>query len=300
MIQRMLLFAVLFFTAAWATAEEAKEPSADETALRKNTESYVAAYNHRDAKALAAHFAEQGSYNDPITGERLVGREAIEKLFTELFTDENKPQLSVKIDSVRLLDDKVAVEEGTATVVSIDTPPEVTSYLAVHVKKDGKWYLDSVRETLVPEEPTDTSTPLDDLDWMVGRWVDESETASVETSCKWSANNKFLTRSFVVAVQGEPVMAGTQIIGWDPAEKRIRSWTFDSEGAFGEGHWTQQDNRWLVKATNTLGDGRKATAVQIITKIDDDSFTWQSVGRQVDGEILPNVDPITIVRAAAE
>ena len=48
--------------------------------------------------------------------------------------------------------------------------------------------------------------------------------------------------------------------------------------------------------TNTLSDGRKATAIQIIKKIDDNSFTFESIGRQVDGELLPNVEPITIVR----
>ena len=56
-----------------------------------------------------------------------------------------KPKLSVTVETLRLLNDGVALEEGTATVVSKKTPPEDSTYVAIHVKKDGKWLLDSVR-----------------------------------------------------------------------------------------------------------------------------------------------------------
>ena len=38
------------------------------------------------------------------------------------------------------------------------------------------------------------------------------------------------------------------------------------------------------------------SANNVITKIDDNSFTFRSLGREVDGELLPGVDEITIVR----
>ena len=34
--------------------------------------------------------------------------------------------------------------------------------------------------------------------------------------------------------------------------------------------------------------------------IDNDSFTWQSIHRDVDGEMLPNVDEVLIVRKPTE
>jgi hypothetical protein len=95
-------------------------------------------------------------------------------------------------------------------------------------------------------------------------------------------------------------MSGTQIVAWDPSSERIRSWVFDSDGGFGEGLWSREENRWVIKAHSTLADGKKGTAVQIITKLDDNSFTWESIGREVDGELLPNVEPITIVRTPAD
>jgi uncharacterized protein (TIGR02246 family) len=296
MYRNILCFAIVFCGAAQVNAQDEKPVSADETAIRKAIDSYIAAFNRGDALAMAQHYSEQGLYVDPITGDRLVGREAIAKGMASLFADGAKPKLSVEVDSVRLLDEKVAVEEGTAAVVREDEAPELSTYLAIHVKKDGKWSLDSVRETMLPEPEVDESGPLDDLSWMIGRWIDKSDEATVETICDWTLNKAFITRTFSVTVKGQPVMSGTQVIAWDPSRERIRSWVFDSDGTFGEGIWTQQENRWTIRASNTLADGKKGTAVHIITKIDDNSFTWQSIGREVDGEILPNVDPITIVR----
>jgi hypothetical protein len=48
-----------------------------------------------------------------------------------------------------------------------------------------------------------------------------------------------------------------------------------------------------------LPDGRKSSAVNILTKVDDNTFTWQSIQRYVDGELLPNVDEVVVVRQPA-
>ena len=296
MTRTFSLLAIICCSATFAVADDEKQPSPDEAAIRQTISSYVAAFNKGDAAAMAAHFSEQGSYVDPLTGERLVGREAIGKCFAEIFAEDAKPKLSVKVDSLRLLGDSAAVEEGTAVVEGQGGEHQTSTYIAVHVKKDGKWSLDSVRETELPDAESETANPLDELEWMIGEWVDKSEDATVRTFCDWTLNSTFITRTFVLAVQGRPVMSGTQVIAWDPVHERIRSWVFDSDGSFGEGEWTKQENRWLIRARNTLASGKKGTAVQIITKVDDNTFTWQSIGRQVDGEILPNIDPITVVR----
>src|SRR5581483_10055844 len=54
---------------------------ADEAALLKNAESFVAAFEKGDAKARAAHWTPQGDYTNQ-AGHKLTGREAIEKAFT--------------------------------------------------------------------------------------------------------------------------------------------------------------------------------------------------------------------------
>jgi hypothetical protein len=105
-----------------------------------------------------------------------------------------------------------------------------------------------------------------------------------------------MTRSFAVVIGDQVDMSGMQIIGWDPVKNQIRSWVFDSDGGFGEGTWVHKDNRWIIQSTSTLADGGRASATNILTRIDDDTATWQSVNRSVDGELLPNVPEVPIVR----
>lgn len=144
------------------------------------------------------------------------------------------------------------------------------------------------------------TSPLKELEWMIGQWVDEGENSKITTSCSWTKNRKFLTRSFSVTIDGQVSLEGTQFIGWDPIAEQIRSWTFDSEGGFGEGRWIRDGNRWLVKASFVLGSGERASAVNVITYVDSDTFRWQSIDREVAGELLPNIPEVTVVRQKAK
>ncbi|MHC4178854.1 MAG: hypothetical protein ACYSWU_15185 [Planctomycetota bacterium] len=144
------------------------------------------------------------------------------------------------------------------------------------------------------------TVPLDELEWMVGQWVDEGEASKVITSCSWTKNRKFLTRSFSVTIDGKVSLEGTQFVGWDPIAKRIRSWTFDSEGGFGEGRWIKDGNRWLVKMSFVLASGERASALNVITYVDQDTLRWQSIDREIAGELQPNIPEVTVVREKAK
>ena len=85
--------------------------------------------------------------------------------------------------------------------------------------------------------------------------------------------------SFTVAVQGQNTMSGMQIIGWDPAAKTIRSWTFDSDGGIAEGTWTLKKDRWFIQNKGVLADGRMASMVNVIKPVDRNSFTWRGLDR---------------------
>ena len=173
--------------------------------------------------------------------------------------------------------------------------PTKTSYTAIHVKKNGKWLIDSICETVLPA-PSSNYDKLKELEWMIGTWVDQDENATVETTCSWTKNRNFLLRQFKVSVKDRVEMEGTQIIGYDAAAGQIRSWVFDSDGGFGVGVWSKEGNRWIVKASGTQAGGQRTSAVHIITYVSENSFTWQSVGREVDGEVLPNIDEFQVVR----
>ena len=268
----------------------------DETAIRQAVQSYVAAFNKGDAAAVAAHWSENGEWINP-TGDRIKGREAIAAEMAAYFAEGKGQHVEVTDMTIRFLAPTVAVEEGTVQVTRAGESPSDSTYIAVHVKQGAEWKMDSVRETAAPRPPRSAYDKLKPLDWMVGTWVDRDEQGgAVETTCGWTKNNNFLLRSFSVRLEGRVHMQGTQIVGWDAANERIRSWVFDSAGGFAEGVWTRDGDRWQVKTLQTLADGAKASSINIITPIDDDSFTWQSIGREIAGELQPNLGPVTVVR----
>jgi len=142
--------------------------------------------------------------------------------------------------------------------------------------------------------------PLDMLDWLVGDWVNEDENRSIEFNCHFTKNGAFLVRSFRMVTAKDVHLSGMQLIAWDPAKKSIRSWTFDSDGGFGEDAWSQSGNRYTIRAKYTLPDGGTASAVNVFTFLDDHKCTWKSVSREIDGELQPDTDEIVLVRKTVE
>ena len=140
------------------------------------------------------------------------------------------------------------------------------------------------------------TTPLEELGWMIGKWVDEGEDSKITTTCAWKMNRKFLTRSFRVTLDNQLTMEGNQVIGWDPLAGQIRSWTFDSEGGIGEGLWIRDGNQWSVKTSFVLANGDRASAINVITYVDQDTLRWQSTNREIAGELQPNIPEVTVVR----
>lgn len=156
---------------------------------------------------------------------------------------------------------------------------------------------------LTDEAPSQTSTPahsedLKDLGWLVGTWEDaeNEKDVDVSSSWKWGMNKNYLIQSFDAKVPDQPPLEGRQVVMWDPAEKRLRSWIFDSDGGFGQGFWSKQDNSWIASMLFTLPDGRKGSANHIYTKIDDKSYTFASVNRDIEGNLLPNIGPFKVVK----
>jgi len=277
----------------------AVDQAADKAAIEKAIESYTVAFNAGDAKALAEHWGPEAVYVNPLSGVQVEGREAIAREFEKILGELKDTKLAVEVESIRFVSPGVAVENGVAKLITADGDPEESSYTAIHVKRDGKWLLDRVTEEDIPVVLSHYEQ-LKELEWMIGSWIDGDDQGRVETTCQWTRNKNFITRSFTVSIHDRIDMAGMQIIGWDPAAEQIRSWVFDSDGGFAEGRWTKQGNRWSIATTGTAPDGRKTTSVNVITYVNDDEFKWQSVSRMVDGELLPNIDEVVVVRQAAE
>jgi uncharacterized protein (TIGR02246 family) len=287
--------AVLIMTVTSADAAEKKKPDdkADENAIRAAVESYVAAYNRGDAKAVADCWSEAASWVSP-SGRRFQGRQAIQGEMEALFAENKGVKIEVINPAVRLIAPDAALEEGTVRVVRPGEPSADSTYIAVHAKKNGQWKLESVRETSLPEVQS-PHLRLKPLEWLVGEWVDESPDVVVEHRCRWSDDGNFLLGQFVVQWQGRPAMKGDLRIGWDPLTRQIKSWVFDSEGGYAEGFWTQVGNGWIVKMTGVRPDGSTASATNSYVPLRRDQYQYTSADRIVDGQQEPD-QTVRIVR----
>ena len=282
--------------ACGAFSASAADPAADKAAIEKAIGSYVAAFNAGDAKALAALWSPEGVYTSRLSGDQVVGREALEKDFAALFVELKGAKLKVSTESIEFVSPNVAIEQGRATVLRPNDSPLDSSYRVVYVKRDGKWLIDRISEDEEVAARPSHHEHLKDLEWLVGNWVDRDGGNAIKTECNWTRNKNFLTRSFTVSIKDRIDMAGMQVIGWDAARKQIRSWVFDSDGGFVEGVWKKDGDRWIVRSTATLADGRTGSFTSISRPLDKNSFGWQKVSRTIDGEILPNIDEVVIVR----
>lgn len=295
-MKRILLgvFVFVFSCSGYCWAQQSADQSVDEAAIRKAATAYVEAFNKRDAKAVADCWSPEAVYINRSTREQVVGRSAIAEQYAAQFQEQPAAKLEVTVASIQFLSPNVAVEQGTARLVAAGVEPEEIEYSAVDVKRDGKWLLDRVTDKLKETAPSHYSQ-LKVLEWMVGEWTTNSDNAEVELDCNWTKNQNFLTRAFKIAIDGNS-MSGMQIIGWDPAAKAVRSWTFDSNGTFAEATWEQRGGRWFIRNKGTLPDGRMATMINVMKPIDGNSFTWQTIERTAGGELQPNIDEIRIVR----
>ncbi len=249
---------------------------------------------------MAALYTDGAITIDEEEGERTEGREAIRAKLAGSFADNPGSTIAIQVDSRRFLGPETALEEGRAVI----TPaagrgtPETSRFTAIYVKQNGKWLQAAVRD-----EPDRDLTPHDrlkELEWMIGEWVNESQDATVATTCKWADNGNFLLREFTMKARGTPVLSGTQRIGWDPVRHQFRTWIFDTEGGYGEGYFSHDGDRWMVKAEGDRQDGQHVSVTNIITRLGKDRMSWQSVDRTIGGIAAPGIDEFVVVRKPPE
>lgn len=291
----LLLTCLLSLAIGGANLADASEQE-DRVAIEQRIESYVAAFNQRNSKLLAEHWSPEGIYISQLDGSSVSGREALEQEFAAQFAEAENARLEVTTESIDFVSPNVAIETGAALVAHGEAEPQQSRYRVVHIKRDGNWLVDRITEEHEVPPPPSHYEQLKDLEWMIGGWIDQAGGDVIRTQCQWTRNRNYLLRAFTASVDDRVNLSGMQFIGWDPIGKQIRSWVFDSDGGFAEGVWQHKGDRWLVQTNATLADGATASSTSVLRPIDKDSFTWQKVNRIVEGEILPNIDEVVIVR----
>jgi uncharacterized protein (TIGR02246 family) len=277
-------------------ATAAADPNAaDRAAIGQLAAAYVAAFQAEDAKALAAFWTPDGDLTD-LAGRTLTGREAIATSFAELFAENQGLTLRIEVGSLRFPVPGTAIEDGVTSVLAPGSSvPKRARYTNTLVRRDGKWLLASVRETaFVPPSNYEHLRPLE---WMIGEWKHETPDGHVAmVGFTWSPDGNFLLGKRAVAVGGTLLDNGSERIGWDPAAKVIRSWSFETDGGFGHGTWSQDGKIWRIGTSAVLASGSLMTFSSTITRVDDDTITWQATDHVVDGVRLPDSAVLTMSR----
>jgi uncharacterized protein (TIGR02246 family) len=275
-----------------ADKKDEKKETPGMAAVRQRAEEFTEAFNKGDAKKVAGFWTKEGEFTGS-DGETLRGRDEIEKTYTEFFKKNPKAKLELHIDSLRLLGQHTALEEGTLRLrLPGDKTPGESRYSVLHVKEDDGWHMATVREW-VPDPAT--SVTVKDLDWLVGDWQAKGEDIEVRASYSWDEDKVFLHNRFTLKKGDKVIASGTQVIGTDP-NGGLRSWLFDRSGSFGESHWSREENRWVIEASATLPDGSETTAVNIMIPLGKDAFTWQTAERTVAGSAVPGTPPVKVTR----
>lgn len=273
-----------------------KSASPDEAAIREAAATFEKAFDSGDAKAVAAHFTQDGEYVAD-DGQRLQGRAAIEEAYAKLFADNPGVKMNIQIDAIRLINANTAMEDGRASLTPAPKgATAVTRYSAVHVKEDGQWRMASVHDFNVPT-PSHYGR-IEDLDWLIGTWTAENKGIVFEATFEWIANKNFIEQSFVSREGKHSQSSGKQIIGWDPVNGAVVSWTFTSDGGHAVGHWVPHETGWAVETVGVLMDGTKTTAVNILARLDDNAMSWRSVNRNVGEFRVLDTEEVILRRKA--
>jgi uncharacterized protein (TIGR02246 family) len=266
--------------------------------LQALSSAFEKAFNAGDAKSISAQFAENAEIVDE-DGNVLQGRAKIEERFSSLFKEFPRARIEIEVSLLRQLGPDVAVEDGfSVTTLRPDEPPSRSPYTLIYLKRDGNWLAASVRD--FPEESTAMPHDhLQQLEWLVGHWVDESQEGRVETTCEWSEDGNYLLQNYVLKTRRGAVMKGVQRIGWDGLRRTIRSWAFDHSGAFAEATWTVVAGGWVLKVEGVTPDGHGVSVTRTLTPITRDSYQLDATSLVVGNELLPDTSVRVVRRPSA-
>jgi uncharacterized protein (TIGR02246 family) len=264
---------------------------ADQAAVRIRTEEFLKALAKGDATEVAAFWTTTGEY---VRGGELTirGRANIEKAYTGHLKKTQPGTVTVESESIRFLSDDTAVQDGVF-VVRRSNPADATRsrFSALFVRTGGQWHFGLLRES--PESPS-----LQELAWLVGSWSYSSGGDDTRMVVEWTEGKKYLLCR-TTRKQDDETATAMQILAVHPGTGAIQSWTFENDGSLGEAVWSRTDKGWSAKVTSVSADGDKVKATTTLTPTDENTFTFQSTERTVDGRKATDVGPVKVSRVSA-
>ena len=274
-------------------------PANEENAVRAAVDSYTSAFNNGNLDGVLAHIAADADFIDD-GGKQYKGKADLAEVLKHSLADLKGGKLKSTITSIRFLRPDVAVVDGMADVTAPDGTTNSGHFTSTWTKSDGKWLLGCTRnlhDSPATLEPA--AAALHQLEWLIGDWRHEDASYRVQINGRWVLNRSFLVLEYIARGKDGEELTVLQYFGWDAADEVIRSWFFDSKGGDGGGDWTRDGNTWTADWSGKLADGRPAFSVNSIQFIDDKTFLFRSVDREIDGLPLADLE-VKFVRKVKE
>lgn len=265
-------------------------------AIQSANENYAKAFNAGDATALAQLYAETAELI-VADGTTFRGRETIQAEFAAFFKQHPQAALQIRVDRIAIVAPQVAIEEGLVeSRLAPDTPAAFSEYVAVYAKVGPQWLISHVQEK---EVAVDSGERLKALDWLIGQWIDEAPESKMKIDCYWHESGAYLIRDFEIEIAGLLASRGTERIGWDPVQKKIRSWLFDAEGGYLEGTWVKTGDHWTIATQGFRPDGVPTTATYAVTPLREDAYFLSASSRTAGEAELEDFEMTVVKRPPA-
>lgn len=290
-------FVALFHSGFHASGQPTGDKvNPEEASIRATIGMYTAALKNGDLKGILAFWTADADFVD-VAGEHHKGKDAIGKLFEQNLKDLQQGKSTIKVDTIRFLSGDVAVLHGAVEFTHAGGDVEHNRFSSTWVKRGGNWLIASVRD--LPEAAAEAGERgMKALQFLVGDWTAEEKTVSVKLNVKLGMGEKFAFMNYDIK-KGKESLNVLQIVGYDPVDGALRSWTFDSRGGFGDGLWVKDGNVWIGDMVGVLPTGQVGSATHSIRVDGPNAITFQSFNREVDGQAVPDHE-LKYTRVAAK
>lgn len=273
------------------------EQGAMEAEVMKASKQLMDAFNNGSVDGVLGVFLPDGELIDD-SGTVHLGHEELKNLVSQFFAAYPGAKTQAEIESIRVVGG-LAMVDGSRIISDKDGKGlSVLRFATVWKKTDAGYKLASLRDVSVPLPPTPHEA-LETISWIVGQWVNEGTDAKVDLNYRWAEDGNFIVGDILITANEKVVMKSFQRIAWDAHEGKFRSWTFDSDGGFGEGLWYPTPNGWALTSKAVAPDGSRGTATVRIQSDSKDRFNVLGTHRVSEGNEEPDYS-YTVVRRPPE
>lgn len=271
---------------------ESKNHDADQSSLKAGSNVYIDAFANADVNKLLSMWEDYAVYTDQF-GNVYRNKAELKAQYEQFFQKYGGQAMQINLETLAFPTDNTAIETGTSRLLKSNEPAASARYVAAHVKKNGKWLLESVSET--PLKAASNGEYLKPLEWLLGTWKASNSEAgtSIDVNLSWANPNVISRQSTITKKDGSKVNQ-TEFIFWNPETECISSWQFDANGGTSHSWWEQAGDTWIIHASSVQADGSPSRADYYLSADGANSFSWQSKNRSLAGVSLPDTELIKV------